>query len=196
MENGVDGSGEQRGGAAHILPIFCFFIECFIEFFDGGFFPFAKFPQGIKQVFRLQVVAEDLSVFSDIDHVEGVYAIPVIDVDTVIDISEDEESTSRHPFLRWHDGMKPMRQVFDFFVCFHIFQEIHAEFIQPEVHDGDAGAHVFHIDDFFFELFQLFFAIGEIAFLFWRQRIVITGACHDGDLHLRLDACFQLDVFI
>ena len=41
----------------------------------------------IQHLFRIQIIADNLTVHSDINHVERMDAVPVIHIDTVVDLS-------------------------------------------------------------------------------------------------------------
>src|ERR1035438_2370860 len=47
-------------------------------------------------------------------------------------------------------------------VDLEVIQQVHAEVIESEVGDGDAGLQVFHLDDFLFQAAELLLAVGEV----------------------------------
>ena len=78
----------------------------------------------------------------------------------------------------------------------HISQEVHAEFIEPKVHNRYTVGHIFQVNDFFLKLFQLGLTVGKIAFFLQVNGIIITGRGKDRNTHTRFDAIFEVDVFI
>ena len=81
-------------------------------------------------------------------------------------------------------------------VGLHIFQQVQAELIQPQVHDGNAARHILHIHHFCHQALQLLLAIFQIALLLGIDQVIIARRGHDGDLHAGLYPCFQVDVLI
>ena len=55
-------------------------------------------------------------------------------------------------------------------VLLDVIQQVHAEVVQAEIGDGDAGLEVFHLDHFFLQAPQLLLAIGDVIRLPYSRR--------------------------
>ena len=74
-----------------------------------------------------------------------------------------------------HHCVEAKRSVLHILMCLHVLQQIQAEFIEAKVHDGYAIVHLLDIHHFLLQLLQLGLAVFQIAFLFRRDGVVVTG---------------------
>ena len=77
-----------------------------------------------------------------------------------------------------------------------VFQQIHAELVEAQVHDGDAVGHVFQVHHFLLQPLELGAAVFQVALLLLVDQVIVTGGGHDRDLHAGLDTAFQVDVLV
>ena len=52
-----------------------------VELFNGFVLSTADIPHRVKQLLRLQVIADHFAILADVDHVKWVQAVLVVDVD-------------------------------------------------------------------------------------------------------------------
>ena len=76
-----------------------------------------------------------------------------------------------------------------------VIQQVHAEVVEPEVGDADAGLQVFQLDDLLLQAAQLLLAVGKIVGAAV-EGIVVAGGGHVGDDHAALDPLLEPDVFV
>ena len=81
-------------------------------------------------------------------------------------------------------------------ITLHIVQQVKAELVKSQIHDGNAVGHILDIHDFLLQTFQLRLAVFEIALFFRIDQIIITGGCHDGNLHAGLHTGREIDIII
>ena len=84
--NRIDGLAQKCRILLHITAVLGLFIEIRTKFFIRQVFTFARQTQFIKQVFRLQVIANNLAVFLDIHHIKRMQPVCVVDVSIFIDV--------------------------------------------------------------------------------------------------------------
>ena len=149
----------------------------------------------------LGVVVDHLAIAADIDEVVRMQAIvPRLmggDVDLGVAIAQREDHARLQPELRIgrDDGMHAVGHVAGLPVGLDVVQQVHAEVVQAQVGDRDAGLEVFKLDDFFLQAPQLFLAVGHVIGL--RAEDVVVPGCGDvGDHHPVFDAFLEVDVFV
>ena len=76
-------------------------------------------------------------------------AVPVVFIHAVVDVSQDENNTGGRTLAFWHDGVHSVGSLFYIIVLLHIFQQIQPEFVQSQVHDGNAAGHLFNVHNLF-----------------------------------------------
>ena len=75
-------------------------------------------------------------------------AVPVVYVYAVVDIPKDEDGAGRGVLPGRDYGVHPMRRGLHIMVVFHILQKVQAEFVETQIHDGDAAGHLLDVHDF------------------------------------------------
>ena len=92
--------------------------------------------------------------------------------------------------------MQPLGGCFNLFMLLDIFQQVEAELIQPQIHDGDTAAHILNVHHFLLQPLELRTAVFQIAFFLGVDQVIIAGGGHDRDFHAGFNTGFQVDVFI
>ena len=123
-------------------------------------------------------------------------AVHVINVDAIIPVFQHENDAFRQFISGRNNSMHAEGLCFQVFVRFHIVQQIKPEFVQAQIHDGNAGGHLFDIHHLILQLFQLSFPVFQVALFLRIDQIVIACGGHDRNLHASFHAGFQVDVFI
>ena len=70
----------------------------------------------------IQIIADNLTVHSDINHVERMDAVPVIHIDTVVDVFQHKDHTIRQFIRGRHHSMKSTRFFVHVSVPFYVVQ--------------------------------------------------------------------------
>ena len=120
----------------------------------------------------------------------------MIRVDAVVDIPENEDRSSWGILPSWDNGVHSVGRCLHIVVVLHVLQQIQAELIEAQVHDGDPAGHLLDVHDLLLEPLQLLSAIFQIPFFFGVDGVIIAGGGQDGDLHAGLHPAFQIDVFV
>src|SRR5574344_2269541 len=92
--------------------------------------------------------------------------------------------------------MKPERSTVQLSMPLDVFKQIESKLVQPQVHDGNTGLHFLYVHDLVLQLFELCLAVFKVALLFWVNRVIVAGGGHNRRFHSRLDASFELEVFV
>ena len=77
-----------------------------------------------------------------------------------------------------------------------ISQQIHSEFIEPQIHDIDPGIHILQIKNLILKFLKLVAAVFKITFLIAGQQIVVSCTCYHGCLHAALHTALEFDVIV
>ena len=80
-------------------------------------------------------------------------------------------------------------------VLLDVAEQVHAEVVETEVGDRDAGADVFEFDDLVLKLAELLLAERRVA-RFLGEDVVVGGGREVGDDHAVLDAFLEVDVLV
>ena len=122
--------------------------------------------------------------------------VPVVHVDAVVDVLQYKDHALRQFIRGRHYSMKSSRLFIHIAVLFYVVQKVEPEFIQPKIHNGDSIGHILNINHFLLQAFELRFAVFQIALFFRIDQIIITGGCHNRDLHTGLNTGLQINVLI
>ena len=139
------------------------------------------------------MVANDFSVITHKHHVEWVQVVLVLDVDAFVDIFQYEDHSG---LFTMNDGVYSEGGAVKAGVIFDVCQQIHAEVVEAQIHDGYAVRHFFKIDHFVLQALQLLAAVLQVTLLVGIDIIVVACGGHDADPHTGLDAGLQIDVII
>ena len=123
-------------------------------------------------------------------------AVTVVDINAVVDVPQHKDDPGRSLFCLRDNRMQPLGGCFNLFMMLDIFQQVEAELIQPQIHDGDTAAHILNVHHFLLQTLELRPAVFEVAFFFGVDEIIISGRGHDGDFHAGFHTGFQIDVLI
>ena len=96
---------------------------------------------------------------------------------------------------RRNNSVEPVGHVSGLTMAFHIFQQVHAEVVQAQIRNRDAGFDVFQINDFILQTAELLLAISKVAALRGQHVFIAGGHCIHND-HTVFHALFQIDIFI
>jgi hypothetical protein len=74
-------------------------------------------------------------------------------VDARIAVAQREDHAGREAQIgvRRHDGVQAVGGFVEFAVGLDVAQQVHAEVVEAQIGDGDAGLQVFQLDDFFLQ---------------------------------------------
>ena len=91
--------------------------------------------------------------------------------------------------------MQALRSGGEVAVLLDVAEQVHAEVVEPEVGDRDAGSHVLQLDDLVLEPAELLLAERGVARLLGEHVVVGRGG-EVGDHHAVLDPLLQVDVLV
>ena len=131
----------------------------------------AEVAHTVERGFRVEVVAYHFAVVADIHHVERVQPVLIFDIDARIDVFEYEYHAR---LLTTYHSIDAKGCVVEAWVLFHIGKQVHAEFVQSQIHDGDAGVHFFQIDDLILQLFELGTTVTKVAIFVLIDVVVVA----------------------
>ena len=75
-----------------------------------------------------------------------------------------------------------------------ILHHFHAELVQAQIGDGDAGAHLLQVHHLGLQPLELLSPVFQVALFLRAEQVVIAGGGHDQCLHAGLYPAFQIDV--
>ena len=122
-----------------------------------------------------RVFVEKIKViwWRNIDHVKGMDTVLVVKVDVVVDVAQDKDHTFRVFFCCGDNRMEPLWLFRHIAVCLNVVQQIKAELIQTQIHNGNARGHILHIHHFLLEPLQLLFSVFQIALFFLVDQLLM-----------------------
>ena len=91
----------------------------------------------------------------DVDHVKRVDLVLRVYVDAVVDVFEHKHDARRRVLSRGNDRAHPEGRVLHVVVMLHVLQKIQPEFVEAEIHDGNAAGHLLNIHDLVLEPLEL-----------------------------------------
>ena len=142
------------------------------------------------------MIANHFALIADINHVERVQSVLIINVHAVGTVLQNINYTCRGIFRCGCDRMESERGFINLRMILDILKQIQTKLVQSQVHNGNAGRHIFNINYFFLQAFQLCFTIFKVSLFFFTQKVVVAGCCHINDLHTGFDLCFQVNIFV
>src|SRR6218665_2249927 len=197
FDHRADGLAEQIGIGLHLAPVCCFLVETLAYVQHGLGLSFAAVADQVEQALDFGVVVDDLPGAVDVDEVVGVQ--PVVleggGADTGVAVAQGENDAGGQAKLRFggDDGVHAAGHGVPFAVG--MVEQVHAEVVQPQVGDGDAGFQVFQFDHFFLQAAQLLFAVEQVVRL-CAQYVVVAGGADIDHHHSVFNALFEFDVFV
>lgn len=90
-------------------------------------------------------------------------AVPIVHIDAVIDVFQHEDHALRQFIRSWNHRMKSTGLLVQIAVVLDVIQQVEPEFVQSQIHDGDAVRHILDVNDLFLQAFQLCLAVLQIA---------------------------------
>ena len=83
----------------------------------------------------------------------------------VVDVAqrEDDAGLQAQLGLRRHDGVHAVGHAVELAVLLDVVEQVHAEVVEPEIGDRDAGLDVFQLDDFVLQPAQLLLAVDDVV---------------------------------
>ena len=156
----------------------------------------ANVAHHIEQFLRLQMVADDGAIFAQIHHIKRMQQVLPVDIDILVPILQDEDNTRLGMLRTCHHRIHAERRVLYIRILLDVCQQVEAEFIQPQIHDVDAGIHILYVYHFFLKLLELVLAVFQVTLLVLRQQVVIARTGEDGGLHTALYTTFQFDILV
>ena len=157
----------------------------------------AQITELVQKCLRIQIIADDLTVCCDIHHVKRMDAILSIHVHALISILQNEDDACGCIVCGAHNRMQSIRRMLDDIAMrLHVLKQIEAELVEPQIHDGDTTGHIFDIDNFLHEFLELFLAVFQVTLLLRIDQIIVTGGCHNCNLHARFDTRLKIDILV
>ena len=92
--------------------------------------------------------------------------------------------------------MKSVRSFIYIAIIFDIIQQIQAELIQPQIHNGYSGIHLFNIHHLILQPFKLFAAVFQISGSILIDGVIIASRCHYRNFHTGFHPVFELNIII
>ena len=139
------------------------------------------------------MVANDFSVIAHKHQVEGVQLVLVLDVDALVHVFQHEDYSG---LVAVNDGVYSEGGAVEAGVIFDVCQQIHAEVVEAQIHDGYAAAHFFKVYNLTLQSLKLLAAVLQVTLLVGIDIIVVACGGHDADPHSGLDAGLQIDVIV
>ena len=104
-----------------------------------------------------------LTIAPDVDEVVRVQAVLLVQpkAQRGVEVAQGEDHAGLQATFwvcRYH-GMQPVGHLAGFALRLDVPQQVHAEVVQTQVGDRNAGFQVFQFDHFFLQAAQLFFAV-------------------------------------
>ena len=196
VNDGVDCFIQQFGEFCHVPAVIGFCVEFTAEFCQGFTLATAKQSHIIKQFLRVQIIADDFSVHTDINHIERMDAVLIINVHALVDVLQHEDDALRQLIGSRNNSMETTRLFIHITVVLYIFEQIKAEFIQSQVHNGDARCHILNVYNFILQALELRLSVLKVCLFLVTEQIIIARSGHDRDLHSGFHTVFQIDVLI
>ena len=63
----------------------------------------------------------------------------------------------------------------DILMIFHVGKEIHTKIVEAQIRDRNSTVHIFKVNDFLLQLFELLLTVFKVAFFLGVYQIVIAG---------------------
>ena len=77
---------KQLGNLCHVLSIFGFFIKDRTELCNRFIITAAQKTHVIEKLFGIQIITDHFPIAGNINHIEGVYSVEVIDINSIITV--------------------------------------------------------------------------------------------------------------
>ena len=154
-----DGVAQQLGICSHLEAVAGLLVEGSCERRDRLILSLAKTAEFVQQLLRGQMVDNDGAVIPQIHHVERMQAILLVNIDSGIPVLENEDHTWFCELIGSNNSVEAIWSMLYIAVRLHVFQQIQAEFIQAQIHDGDAIVHVLNIHHLFLQALELLLAV-------------------------------------
>ena len=119
-----------------------------------------------SKLLHLGVVGDDVPVVREVDEVVRVQAVLLVDVHAIVAIAQREDDAGHEAHARGCAGTtacSPLGRLARSPYVFDVVEQVHAEVVEAEVGDGDAGLEVFQLDDFVLEPAELLLAVGDVV---------------------------------
>ena len=113
----------------------------------------------------LGVVGDHVAVVVEVDEVVRVQAVAAVDVLVGVDVAQREDDPGLQALVgsAGTTACRPFGRGGEVAVLLDVPEQVHAEVVEAEVGDGDAGADVLELDDLVLELAELLLAEGRVA---------------------------------
>ena len=101
-------------------------------------------------------------------------AVAVVDVHAVVDVAQHKDHARRRVLRPSHDRMQSFGGSFDVLMRFHVFQQVEAELVQTQIHNGNAVCHILDVDDFFLQTLELRSAIFQVSIFLRIDEVIVA----------------------
>ena len=120
------------------------------------------------------MVAKDFASVADIHHIERMEQVLPAYIDSVIAVFEDIYNAFAVSVTTLHHRTHTKGGMLHIVSLVHILKEVKAELVQAEIHDVDAGVHIFKVNNLFLQSFELVAAILQVAFFLVGKQVIIA----------------------
>ena len=121
---------EQLGELAHISAVLGCLVKGVIQLGDRLALSFANVPYTVEHSLRREVVANNLTVIADIDHIERMKPILIININALGSVFKNIYHTCGNIIGCGGNCVKSHRCFFYFGMCFHILDKVKSELIK------------------------------------------------------------------
>ena len=164
-DHGLDRFLQESRVGIHAATIIGGAVERLIDLGDRLAAVLASGAGKIEKLLGLGVVGDDRPVLRDVNEVVRMQTVLAVDVHAFVAIAKREDDAGHEAALGsgGDDGVHALRDAGEVAVRLDVVDQVHAEIVEPEVGDGDAGLEVFQLDHFFLESAELLPAIGDVV---------------------------------
>ena len=178
VDHRVDSGGEQLGVGGHVGAVPGGLVEDPGHLGDGFVVGPAAGADQVEQVLDLGVVGDDVALVVEVDQVVGVQPVAAVDAASSALMLRSANITPGMQSLvgvGGHDGVQALGGGGQVAVLLHVVEQVHAEVVEAQIGDRDAGADVLQFDDLVLQLAQLLPAERGVAGLLGED-VVVGGA--------------------
>lgn len=138
VDDGINRHAQQLGHLAHVASVVRLSVELGAQCLDRLRFSPAQQAHIIQQPLGIQIIADDFPLRADIHHVERVNAILVVNIHAVVHVFQHKDDAFRTSLCFRNNRMKTAGRLFQIPVVLDVRQQVEPEFVQPQIHDGNA----------------------------------------------------------
>ena len=139
---------EQRVVLGHAAAVLRFTVDRSTERTVIIVLIFTERTHDVEQLFRVQMVANNLSIVCQIDHVERMQLILTVNINGIVAVLQHKHHARFRQFGTGYHRIQSERCMFNIRMFLDILQEVKPKLVQSQIHDVDTGVHIFNIHHF------------------------------------------------